>query len=335
MARLLGIVVLLVALYGLLYQGSPDALSEANLFPVAINQGYFIILTLGAGVLIISGGIDLSIGSVVALTAVAFGTFCRAGYPPWVALGAVLFVGAGIGLLHGVLVTWLRLQPFLVTLCGLFAYRGLARYFSAGSADASGEGNIRLSDLKKAAPEGHLPQFEFFEWVATGRLDLFGFALPVLLVLALGLALALAVFLHGSVAGRYLFAIGGNEDAARYAGVRTVRYKLLAYVLCSTLAALGGVLELFVVETIQPASAGEFYELYAITGAVLGGCSLTGGEGNVFGLVLGASVLPLLLNLPTWYKSIPVSLQSTIIGGVLLLGTIADQWFKYRASRRK
>jgi len=327
MARLLGIFVLLVALYGLLYYANPNALSGDNLLPVALWQGYFLILTLGVSVLIISGGIDLSIGSVVGLTAVLFSVFCLKGMPPWLAFVAVLFVGAAIGLLNGLLVTWLRLQPFLVTLCGLFAYRGLARFFSDDK-------TVKLKQLEETLPADWLPQLDFFSWLTVGNLELFGIQLPVLFVFALGLTVVMAGFLHGSVHGRYLFAIGGNEEAARYAGVPTVRYKILAYVICSTLAALGGVLSFFHIETIEPASSGEFYELYAITGAVLGGCSLRGGDGNALGVVLGASVLPVLRNMTVWLKAVPVTLQYTIIGVVLLLGTIADELFKRRANRR-
>ena len=104
----------------------------------------------------------------------------------------------------------------------------------------------------------------------------------------------LALLLHGSVYGRYLFAIGYNEQAARYAGIYTDRYKIFAYVLCSTLAGLGGILFLLNYRNASPSSAGNLLELYAITGAVLGGCSLRGGEGTIPGMLLGAAVLPLL-----------------------------------------
>jgi len=329
MARLLGVFLLVVSLYAMLYQANPIALSGGNLVPMAQKQGFFVILTLGAGVLIISGGIDLSIGSCVAMSAVIFGTLCEKGVPPLLALLAVLLIGAGIGLIHGLLVTMLRLQPFLVTLCGLFVYRGLARYF-AGDATV-GYDTVKLSLVD--AP-GSVFQLGALREVALGTISLFGIPLPTILLLALALVVVVGVFLHGSVHGRYLFALGGNEEAARYAGVPVMRYKILAYVFCSTLASLGGVLEFLMQSTVQPASTGEFYELYAITGAVLGGCSLSGGDGNVVGILLGTFVLPVLSNMTIWLRSLPGSLQPTIIGVVLLLGTIADEWFKRRASRK-
>jgi ribose transport system permease protein len=124
-----------------------------------------------------------------------------------------------------------------------------------------------------------------------------------------------------------------TTQAARYAGIRTDRYKVLAYVLCSLLAGVGGVLLLLDLETAQPSVAGNWYELYAITGAVLGGCSLRGGQGTVAGMVLGTAVLPLLRNLCNFAR-IPGDLEYTVIGLALLLGTIADELLKRRAASR-
>jgi ribose transport system permease protein len=150
------------------------------------------------------------------------------------------------------------------------------------------------------------------------------------LLLLLLLAALAGLVLHGSVYGRYLFALGYNEQAARYAGIATDRYKILAYVGCSSLAGLGGVLFLLEVRTAQPTSAGSLLELYAITGAVLGGCSLRGGEGTIPGILLGAAVLPLLQQICNFSPYIGSNLEYTVIGAVLLVGTIADELLKRR-----
>jgi ribose transport system permease protein len=155
----------------------------------------------------------------------------------------------------------------------------------------------------------------------------------MILLVLLGIALLAAVFLHFSVYGRYLYAIGYNEQAARYAGIPTDRYKLLAYVLCSILAALGGVLHMLDVGTAQGSVAGSWYELYAITGAVLGGCSLRGGQGSVAGILLGTAVLPLLRMLVI-FAGVPSHLEYTVIGLALLLGTIADELLRRQSARR-
>jgi ribose transport system permease protein len=181
-------------------------------------------------------------------------------------LGALLIVAgaACVGLIHGLLVTGLNLQPFLVTLCGLFIYRGMTNWV-AGSR-SNGRCTCRVPGANELrggwsavasrcpSPAGRALSNEFF--------------------LLLAIAAILTLFLHFSVHGRYLYALGFDEQAARYAGIRTARYKVGAYVLCSALVGLGGVLFLLGFRSAQPATAGTLLELYAITGAVLGGCSL-------------------------------------------------------------
>jgi ribose transport system permease protein len=282
-------------------------------------MGFYGILTLGAGLLIISGGIDLSIGSVVGLSAVCFALLLENGYNQFAAAGIVLACAPLIGLFHGLLVTKLQLQPFLVTLCGLFIYRGLARWATwteLGSSRSVGLGNVPV-------------KVDEISFLLTGSFH----GVPMVLLVLLGLSLLAGLFLHGSVFGRYFFAIGSNEQAARYAGIPTDRYKIIAYMICSLLAALAGIQSLLELGTASPSTAGSWFELYAITGAVLGGCSLRGGEGTVAGLLLGAAVLPLLRNLSI-FAGIPSDLEFTVIGVALLLGTIADELLKRRAAKR-
>src|SRR5262249_51558087 len=233
---------------------------------------------------------------------------------------AIVLLGAGcLGLIHGLLVTRLGLQPFLVTLCGLFIYRGLARWSTKVSVGL---------DIRGASPE-FKERIEWMRQLFVGT----HFGVPNQLLLLIGVSILLGLFLHGTRYGRYLFAIGANEDAARYAGIPTERYKVLAYVICSMLAGLGSVLYLFDNRTANATSAGSWLELYAITGAVLGGCSLRGGEGTVPGMFLGAAVLPLLRQVCN-FNNIRDELEYAVIGVALLLGTIADELLKRRAARR-
>lgn len=319
MTRFLGVFLLVAVLYGSLMASNENASSLANHQILANRLGFYGVLTLGVGLLIISGGIDLSIGSVVGLSAVTFATLLHKGIPP---LPAVVFVLAGsavIGLLNGFLITVLRLQPFLVTLCGLFAYRGLAKQLS--------QKTIGLGD---AAPSLEEPVARLRELICEPA-ALHG--VPGQLLIMLVVAALFALVMHASVYGRYLYAIGHNEQAARYAGISVNRYKVFAYVWCSVLAGgLGGILEMFEVETAMPSNVGTLYELYAITGAVLGGCSLRGGEGNVLGILCGTAVLPLLRSNITFWN-IRSEAEYTIIGCALLLGTIADELFKRRSAR--
>jgi ribose transport system permease protein len=318
-SRFLGVFALVAALYVALMT-RPNAATLSNHQILANRLGFYGVLTLGVGLLIISGGIDLSIGSVVGLSAVGFAALMARGVGPVPAMLAVLAGAAAIGLAHGLLITGLRLQPFLVTLCGLFAYRGLARQISGKS--------IGLGDV---APSLQPEVYRLRELVCNPA-TLGG--VPGQLLIMLTVAAAFALLMHASVYGRYLYAIGHNEQAARYAGIPVKRYKVFAYVWCALLAGgLGGILEMLEVETATPSNVGTLYELYAITGAVLGGCTLSGGEGNVLGILLGTAVLPLLRsNILFW--QIPNEAEYTIIGGALLLGTIADELFKRRAARR-
>jgi ribose transport system permease protein len=269
----------------------------------------------------------------------------------------VLLGGALIGLFQGVLITRLRLQPFIVTLCGLFIWRGLAywlalpdpvaplrglaRFLTLGHAfadspvNSGSAGTVVLKDLGERFPgldalaSGFPPRLDMLDFPPFSWFSL----MPERFWLLLGLAAIGFVLLHLSVYGRYLFAVGANEQAARYAGIDTDYYKVLAYMLCSTLAALGGVLQMLELKSTQPSTTGLSYELYAITGAVLGGCSLRGGEGTIIGMLLGTTVLPLLNNLIT-LSGLPGDLEFLIIGLALLSGTILDELLKRRGAKR-
>jgi ribose transport system permease protein len=315
MKKLVGIALFLLALYIALLAADPGARSLQNHFNLGRRVGLYGILSLGAGVLIISGGIDLSIGSVVGLCA----TVCAMALslyqvPPVIAILGTILLGSLIGLVNGLLVTKLRVQPFIVTLCGLFIYRGIARWVSGDQ--VRGLGN------------------SFDDWKYLLYSNRFVFGLPMSLVILLVLVAYVAVFLHYSVYGRYLYAIGSNERAARYSGIVIDRYKVLAYVLCSTAAGLFAVLYLMQENSVQPASTGNFLELYAIAGAVLGGCSLRGGEGTVVGMLIGTAILWILPNLTNMW-GIPAALEYTVIGTALLFGAILDEVLRSRSSLKK
>jgi ribose transport system permease protein len=254
---------------------------------------------------------------VVGLAAVSLALLIERHIAPPFAVLIILACAPLIGLIHGLLVTRLRLQPFLVTLCGLFVYRGLSQW--ATWRENSPSRNVGIGNI----------DFDI-SWLEALFLKSF-FGVPWVLILFLILAGLVGIFLHATVYGRYLYAIGSNEQAARYAGIPTARYKILAYMWCSLMAGLGGILEMVETYTAAPANAGSWYELYAITGAVLGGCSLRGGEGTIVGIVLGASILPLLRNV-SFFAGVPDDLKFTVLGLALLLGTIVDEALKRRAA---
>lgn len=338
MNRVLGVFAVVAIIYFSLMSSDPQARSPENHQNLERRIGEWGILTLGVGFVILTGGIDLSIGSVVCLSAVSFGLILENHGPPWLALVAVLSMGTIVGFIHGLLITRLNLQPFIVTLCGLFIYRGLAQLLTQVRFDVLHEGlttgwpegrsllldssrNIGLTSPENlfwlaTLQKGNLP---LGEWTGIVWLDI-----PNPLVLFALLGLISFVALECGAFGRRIHALGYNEQAARYAGINTAAHKMICYVICSTLAALGGILFLVKVPSAAPASAGNWYELYAITGAVLGGFSLRGGEGSIVGLALGTAILPLLRSLVI-FAGIPSDLEFMVIGVALLLGTVADE----------
>jgi ribose transport system permease protein len=337
MSRVFGVSGLLIVLYCLLYFANPQvAFRNDNIIDLLNQQAYYGVITVGVGVLIITGGIDLSIGAVVGLSAIAFPMLIKSGIHPVISLGLVLLIGVVIGLIHGILITQLKLQPFLVTLCGLFIYRGIGRILT-------GDIPVGFSQITKAHPE-FMEVLEKFRQIFIGKYDS-NLTSPNQAYWLLLIALFLGIILHATKHGRAWYALGFNEQASRYAGIRTNRHRLFVYVICSTLSSFAGVLLFLNYSSAQPVSSGQNFELYAITGAVLGGCSLRGGEGNIFGMVLGAAVLPLLENLMSflgstewWRNSVGISVDTVIpvfIGLTLLLGSIVDEYFRRRGKSRR
>ena len=155
--------------------------------------------------------------------------------------------------------------------------------------------------------------------------------MPFVILLIVG---ALAwVALHRSVYGRYLFAIGRNEEAARFSGINTKRVVASAYVISGLLAGISGIMMAFYTNSVSPSNHGNFYELYGIAAAVLGGCSLRGGEGSIIGIVIGTAILQVLQNLVN-LLGIPSSLNFAVMGAVVLVGVLADQLLQKRSQRR-
>lgn len=295
---------------------NPRFLSPINLANTANLIGLFGLFSIAEAFVIVTAGIELSIGSVIALLGVIFIDLITSYGVPWpVALAIVLTLAALIGLLHGWLITRLRLQPFVVTLCGLLIYRGVARFYT------------------KDGTAGFIfgTEMPMLDWLFVGRTagiphSVFAFAI---------FAVAAWVLLHRTVFGRHLLAVGKNEEAARYSGIDTRRVIVSAYVICMFLTGVSAVFFAMYTKSVQPASHGNFYELYGIAAAVLGGFSLRGGEGSIVGVVLGVVLLQMLQNLVN-LLGIPSSLNFAVMGTVILLGVIADTQIRaYRERRRQ
>lgn len=318
MKKILGILGLLVVVFTATALLNHAFVSAYNLQNLVSWTSLFAIISVGVAFVIISGGIDLSIGSVIGLVGSLLAwLLTQKGCNVPLALVLVLLVSLAIGLAHGFLITKLKLQPFVVTLCGLLLYRGLARYVTDDQ--SQGFGN----------------DFEGLRRIAIGKLQVTGtFALPAPFFFLMVVAILAALFLNRTIWGRYLLALGRNETAARFSGINTDRMKVVAYVICSVLAGLGGILFSLDLNSVQPSGLGEFYELYAIAAAVLGGCSLRGGEGTILGVLIGTAVMRVLYNAIN-ILGIPTHLEFAIIGAVILAGVVTDEVVKRLTARRR
>ena len=317
MKKILGILGLLVTIFIVAWIVEPKFASAYNLQNIIRWTSLFGIISIGVAFVIITGGIDLSIGSLIGLVGCSIPMLLAAGYSTPVALLAVMLLALAVGLLHGLLITRIGLQPFVVTLCGLLFYRGFARWLTHDQVQGFGS------------------SYEGLRQLAIGKIpltDSFSIPIPFLILVLLGVLAGL--FLNRTIWGRYLLALGRNEEAARYSGIQIERMKILAYVICSGTAGIGGILFALDVNSVQPAAHDNFYELYAIAAAVLGGCSLRGGEGSILGVIIGAAVMRVLYNAIN-VLGIPTQLEFAIIGAVILAGVIADELIRRMAANRR
>ena len=319
MKRILGIFVLLMVVYIVTAIINPNFLGSYNQENLIRRTALFGILGIGVALVIITGGIDLSLGSVVCLVGVGVPwLIIDQGWPVPVVIIMALVLPAVIGLCHGLLITKLKLQPFIVTLCGLLMYRGITRGFTGDQTAGFG------SELKG------------LRWLATGEVPITpSFSLPFPAVILIVIAILAGIFLNRTIYGRYLLALGNNEEAAKFSGINTDRMIILAYVISSGLAGLAGLLFVLDVNLAQPVDFGNFYELYAIAAAVLGGCSLRGGTGTILGVIIGTALLQVLRNMMNMAFLGFQRAEFAVIGAVILGGVIADELAKRAVARKR
>jgi ribose/xylose/arabinose/galactoside ABC-type transport system permease subunit len=311
---LAGIIVILAFIY--FVDPSRNFFSAYSLKNVLHNVALYGVLSLGAAVVIIAGGIDLSVGAVVALSAV----FCSKMLTDWlprllkpgevlsptlvaVAVGATLLVGLAVGLLHALMINEFRLPPFIATLATMAGLRSVA---------------ILLSNNRSITVTS--PTFR-----ALGNDN--RFTVPIFVTAAV----VMSIMMGATVLGRHLFALGGNETAARLSGLRTKRLKTIAYAISGVVSALGGILFTGNAGQAQ-GTMGVSYELYAITAAVVGGCSLSGGIGSIRGTVLGLILIQIVIKgTGIVVRGIDSSqIEGLVLGTVVVLAVAFNQRFRAR-----
>jgi ribose transport system permease protein len=294
----------LIVLFVALAIASPHFLTPTNLSSVVRQTAVINIMSLGMTIIIIAGGIDLSVGAILAMSGVIGAMAMEKGMPIPVGILIGILTGLFWGFINGILTTRLRIAPFIVTLGTLGIIRGLTLIITNG------------------LPVHGVPQG--FSFLGEGNLLGVPFVLWVLVVCAL----ATHVILEHTRLGRYAYAIGSNPDAAVYAGVPVGFDTTTVYALGGMLTGLAGMIEASRLMTGQPA-AGNGYELQAIAAVVIGGGSLHGGEGSVVGTLIGAFIMGLLSNGSDLLGVSPY-LQQAIIGAVIILAVTVDELRKRR-----
>jgi inositol transport system permease protein len=287
----LGLVIALVVIGAALAVSKPVFLTVPNLVNVVRQISINAILAVGVTYVLLTGGVDLSLGSLVALAGVVAASLAHPGeYPVFVPVLLGVLAGTACGAVNGLVVTKGRVAPFIVTLGMMTIARGLALVLSGGRP---------VSNLS-----------EPFKWIGNG---------PVPILILVGVAVVSWIFLANLKLGRYLYAVGGNENAARASGINVNAVKLFAYTVCGALAGLAGVVLAARITTGQP-NAGAGYELDAIAAVVIGGTSLSGGVGGVGGTILGALLMGVinngldLLNVSSYYQA--------IVKGIIIVGAV-------------
>jgi len=303
-ARQFGTLIGLVVLCTILWILSPYFLTVSNLLNIAEQTSINAIVAVGMTFVILSGGIDLSVGSIVALSGVVLGAALQSGQPLPAALILAAAVGLACGLGNGALVSWGGLPPFIVTLGTMSIARGAALLFTEGRPVSGFDAGFRM--------------------LATGRVVF----IPAP-VIATVLVYAIAHFvLTRTTFGRYVYAIGGNEEATRLSGVAIRFHKTMIYGVSGLMSAIAAIILTARLNSAQPI-AGMMYELDAIAATVIGGTSLMGGEGSLGGTLVGALIMGVLRN---GLNLLGVSsfLQQIVIGAVIVVAVLLDTILKRR-----
>ena len=303
-ARQFGTLIGLAVLCAILWILTPYFLTVSNLLNIAEQTSINAIVAVGMTFVILSGGIDLSVGSIVALAGVVLGTALQGGQPLPVALVLAAAVGLACGLGNGALVSWGGLPPFIVTLGTMSIARGAALLFTEGRPVSGFDPGFRM--------------------LATGRV-----AFIPAPVIATILVYAIAHFvLTRTTFGRYVYAIGGNEEATRLSGVAIRFHKTMIYGVSGLMSAIAAIILTARLNSAQPI-AGINYELDAIAATVIGGTSLMGGEGTLAGTLVGALIMGVLRN---GLNLLGVSsfLQQIVIGAVIVVAVLLDTILKRR-----
>ena len=281
-------------------------LTVSNITNVVRQFSFNALMALGMLLVIITGGIDLSVGSVFAFSGIiSCLAITKWGCPVWLGVLLGLMAGALFGYLNGTLITVMKLPPFIATLGTMSIARGLSYGITGGY------------------PVSSLP--DSFKFIGLGMVPSVGpIQIPTPIILMVVFALFFSFFLKKTVAGRHIYAIGGNEEAPRLSGVRIYRVKRMVYTLCGLMAAIAGLATAARLGVGQ-STAGQGYEMDAIAAVIIGGASVAGGSGTVMGVIIGAAIMGVLNN-GLVLLNISAYWQQAVLGVVIIAAVAFDKW---------
>ncbi len=304
--REFGVFLALVALLVLMRFLTPYFWKSDNVFNVLRGMSTIGIMAIGETMIIITGGIDLSVGSVLAASAMLTArVMYQGGVSPWIAVLIGIGFGTLLGAINGLIITRLRVTPFIATLGMLSIARGLA-YLLASGLQGTVASNVPMRD-------------EAVNFLGSGYIG----PVPVPVIEMFVLVVVFSLFLRSTVLGRQIYAVGSNEQAARLSGVPVNLVKLFVYTVTGALAALAGIMTAGLLET-SATNAGTGSELDVIAAVVIGGASLAGGEGTIIGSIIGAAIMAVLRNAFVLLQ-FPIYMQTISIGVVIILAVALDQ----------
>ena len=308
-ARETGIALVVIAMITFLSLKTDTFFTVSNLAVVARQISLSAIIAMGMTLVILTGGIDLSVGSVVAITSVIVGlVMVRMNMPIWLAIIAGIMVGVVVGLLNGIMIVRTKVPPFIITLGMMGLARGAALVITKGSSIS-----------------GFPPSY-----LDIGQGFIFNL-IPIPVVIAVVLAIIVHIILSRTSFGRRIYLLGSNEEAALLSGININSMKVAIFTICSALAAVEAVIETSRMATGQPAS-GSGYELAAIGAVIIGGASLLGGEGTILGTMLGAILLGLITN-GLILMGISSYWQQVFSGIIIILAVALDTWRRSQKSK--
>ncbi|MEW6234872.1 MAG: ribose ABC transporter permease [Candidatus Omnitrophota bacterium] len=297
----------LIALCAILGFTTPYFITKDNLTNVAVQSSINAILSIGMTFVILTAGIDLSVGSVLALVGVFLAYALHVPLPSVISIPIALAAGTAIGIVNGAFVSWGKLPPFIVTLGMMSIARGAALVCSGGRPISGFESGFRFLALGSVGP------------------------IPIFVMITIALYIAAHIVLTKTSFGRYTYALGGNETAARLSGVNVRFHKMAIYGLSGLMCAIAAILLTARLNSANP-QAGINYELDAIAATVIGGTSLMGGEGSILGTLIGALIIQVLRNGLNLLE-VSSNFQSVVIGVVIVAAALLDIYLKTQSKR--